>query len=220
MAQINHRELKTLKDFYTLMADTREVRYRAVTSLMDGGEPDDTVLTSLGNALAILENIPEIKGKRALDLDGGRTISLDMDYEINELRKDIFYLEEGEDTFLDFLDDLHPGFDTHVAAGRELLAGQDLGCLVTDRDGTINNYCARYLTSIQSIYNAVFISRFVRAHVTKPIILTSAPLDGLIKISVNPEGSMYYAVQGARVPGPGGAHPATGHIRGQAARAR
>ncbi len=121
-----------------------------------------------------------------------------MGYEIDETRKDIFYLEEGEDTFLDLLSDLHPGFDEQVAAGKELLAGLDLNCLVTDRDGTINNYCARYLTSIQSIWNSVFLSRFCLNKVQRPVILTSAPLDGLIEISVNPEGKIYYAASKGR----------------------
>ncbi len=196
--QIKHAELKSLKDFYTLMGDTREVRYHAVATILDGGEVDATVTQSLSNALDSLEDIPEIKGKHVLSLDGSSSIDLDMDYEINELRKDIFYLEEGEETFLDFLGDLHPDFDTHVAAGRDLLQGLDLGCLITDRDGTVNNYCARHLTSIQSIYNGVFLSRFARDHVARPIILTSAPLDGLVKISVNPEGKMYYAASKGR----------------------
>ena len=198
MEPIKHVELKTLKDFYTLMADTREVRFGAVATLLAGGEVDGAVIHSLSNALDSLEDVPEVSGKRVLALDGPRSVNLDMDYEINELRKDIFYLEEGEETFLDFLADLHPDFDAHVAAGRDLLAGLDLSCLVTDRDGTINNYCARYLTSIQSIYNALFLSRFARDHVARPIILTSAPLDGLIRISVNPEGEIYYAASKGR----------------------
>ena len=198
MEQIKHAELKTLKDFYALMGDTREVRFGAVATLLAGGEVDGAVIQSLSNALDSLEDVPEIEGRRVLSLDGPRSVNLDMDYEINELRKDIFYLEEGEETFLDFLADLHPGFDTHVAAGRDLLGGLDLACMVTDRDGTINNYCARYLTSIQSVYNALFLSRFARDHVARPIILTSAPLDGLVKISVNPEGEIYYAASKGR----------------------
>ncbi|QJB56689.1 trehalose 6-phosphate synthase [Pseudodesulfovibrio sp. zrk46] len=198
MPAIKHTELKTLKDFYALMAATRQVRYQAVGSLLAGETVPAGTIESLANALSALENIPEVAGKRVLSLDGDRTIDLDMDYEINEARKDIFYLEEGEETFLDFLDDLHPGFDDHVAAGRELLNGLDLNCMITDRDGTINNYCARYLTSIQSIYNSVFLSRFAMEKVQKPVILTSAPLGGLIEISVNPEGEIYYAASKGR----------------------
>lgn len=198
MAAIKQTKLKTLKDFYALMAATRQVRFATVAALLAGEVPPYDAVLSLSNALDSLEQVPEDDGRRELSLDGTRSISLDMDYEINELRKDIFYLEEGEGTFLDFLSDLHPGFDEAVEAGHDLLKGIDLNCFITDRDGTINNYCARYLTSIQSIYNSLFISRFAQNHVTKPVILTSAPLDGLIEISVNPEGKIYYAASKGR----------------------
>jgi hypothetical protein len=198
MADIRQTELKTLKDFYALMGATRQVRSQAVGAILNGGEIAGGDISSLSNALASLEEVAQVDGKRVLSLDGERTIELEMDYEINELHKDIFYLEEGEETFLEMLGDLYPDFDEKVAAGRDLLKGLDLNCMVTDRDGTINNYCARYLTSIQSIYNAVFLSRFALNKVQRPVILTSAPLDGLIQISVNPEGKIYYAASKGR----------------------
>ena len=198
MPDISVTTLTTIKDFYDFMNTTCLVRRKAAAALLDGGDPGDAV-QSLKNALETMENIAATDdGRHILSLDGEGTAELEMDYEINETRKDIFYLEEGEETFLELLGDLHPGFDDQVAAGRELLAGLDLNCLVTDRDGTINNYCARYLTSIQSIYNSVFLTRFSRAHVKKPVILTSAPLDGLVQISVNPEGEIYYAASKGR----------------------
>lgn len=198
MVKIKPNRLETLKDFYDLMAETRQVRYEAVANALEGGDADTDDIQSLKNALTSLESIPEEDGKRVLSLDGDRNIGLDMDYEINETRKDVFYLEEGEQTFLELLSDLHPDFDEHVEAGRQLLDGLNLNCFVTDRDGTINNYCARYLTSIQSIYNAVFFSRFALGKVRNPVILTSAPLDGLIQISVNPEGRIFYAASKGR----------------------
>lgn len=198
MSAIDATSLTTLKDFYALMAATREVRALAVAAILRGDEMPDDVVPSLRSALHALEEVPVADGRRVLSLDGVRDIALDMDYEINETRKDIFFLEQGEDLFLDFLADLHPGFDEHVAAGRELLDGLHLNCMITDRDGTINNYCARYLTSIQSVYNAVFLSRFAMSRVQRPVILTSAPLAGLIEISVNPEGRIYYAASKGR----------------------
>lgn len=197
MAGIERRELKTLKDFYTLMAETRQARFTAVGEILDGGTGGD-VVASLKNALADLEAVPVEEGRKVLILSGRRTIGLDMAYEINELRKDLLYLERGEDALLEFLSGAHPGFAERVAAGRDLLAGLDLNTLVTDRDGTINNYCARYLTSIQSVYNAVFFSRFALNRVATPVILTSAPLEGLVGISVNPEGRIYYAASKGR----------------------
>ncbi|WP_338668109.1 trehalose 6-phosphate synthase [Pseudodesulfovibrio methanolicus] len=198
MAGIDHVELKTLKDFYALMAASRNLRRRAVAAILDGDSVDRDIPASLSNLLESLEAVPEEEGGKRLRLSGGRTISLDMGYEIDETRKDLFFLEEGEETFLEMLADFHPGFDDHVARGRELLHRVDLDSLVTDRDGTVNNYCARYLTSVQSVYNAVFLTRFARTHVDKPVILTSAPLDGLVRISVNPDGEFYYAASKGR----------------------
>ncbi|MEZ7198594.1 trehalose 6-phosphate synthase [Pseudodesulfovibrio karagichevae] len=198
MAGIEHVELKTLKDFYALMAASRNLRKRAVAAILNRETVDRDIPASLSNLLESLEAVPEEEGGRRLRLSGGRTITLDMGYEIDETRKDLFYLEEGEETFLEMLADFHPDFDEYVGRGRELLRGVDLDSLVTDRDGTVNNYCARYLTSIQSVYNAVFLTRFARTHVDKPVILTSAPLDGLIRISVNPDGEFYYAASKGR----------------------
>ncbi|BDQ33641.1 trehalose 6-phosphate synthase [Pseudodesulfovibrio portus] len=197
MPAIERRELKTLKDFYTLMGETRQVRFASVADILAGGDGAGAA-DSLANALADLEAVPEADGRKALILSGDRTIGLDMDYEINELRKDLLFIRRGEAAFLEFLSDLHPGFTERVAAGRDLLAGLDINAFITDRDGTINNYCARYLTSIQSIYNAVFFSRFALNKATTPVILTSAPLEGLIEISVNPEGKIYYAASKGR----------------------
>ncbi|MBG0789504.1 MAG: trehalose 6-phosphate synthase [Desulfovibrionaceae bacterium] len=197
MPEIERSELMTLKDFYALMGETRRVRYRAVGEILAGKSGAEAV-PSLDNALAALEAVPGKEGRKELVLSGDRTISLDMDYEINELRKDLYYLEKGEDAFLELLADLHPGFAEHVAAGRDLLAGLDINTFITDRDGTVNNYCARYLTSIQSAYNAVFLSRFARDKAAVPVVLTSAPLEGLIEISVNPEGEIYYAASKGR----------------------
>ncbi|MDD3311578.1 trehalose 6-phosphate synthase [Pseudodesulfovibrio sp.] len=198
MPDIRCRKLATLRDFYALMAETAVVRRALAADVLDGRAADPDAVQSLRNALACLEDVPVHSGRRVLALDAERTIGLDMDYEIDEARKDVFYLEEGESAFLDFLGDIHPGFDDYVAAGRELLAGLDLGCLVTDRDGTVNNYCARYLTSVQSVYNAVFLTRFARSRVKRPVILTSAPLDGLVQISVAPEGTFFYAASKGR----------------------
>ena len=48
--------------------------------------------------------------------------------------------------------------------------------LITDRDGTINNYCGRYKSSVQSAYNSIFLSRFATDCCQNSIILTAAPL--------------------------------------------
>jgi hypothetical protein len=66
---------------------------------------------------------------------------------------------------------------------------------LTDRDGTVNNYCGRYISSVQSVYNAVFLTRFATTAAENSVILTSAPLDniGLVDISVSPTRVFIYA---------------------------
>ncbi|KAL6040996.1 Trehalose 6-phosphate synthase [Balamuthia mandrillaris] len=152
-------------------------------------------------------------------------------YTIAELLKDIHFVLNGEDALInDYFPKLHPNFTNEVHSVVSMLQRatqsndpQDqpipFQCFVTDRDGTINNYCATYNSSFQSLYNAVFLSRFVlpsssapehintndnannvqkqqtktKKKVIHPIIMTSAPLSGLCAVSVNPSHSMIYA---------------------------
>lgn len=73
-------------------------------------------------------------------------------------------------------------FDVHrlpcAPQGVEFLGGEHCSFqnLITDRDGTINNYCGRYKSSIQSAYNSVFLSCFALFCCVNAAILTAAPL--------------------------------------------
>ncbi len=187
---------RSLKAFYRLMADTVPVRRRLARTILDGPKPVATEdVEFLRLSLAALRGIPTENGQPVVALDQQRTISLDLRYEIGELEKDLLYLEQGEWEFLCFLDRLHQDFGLTVDDGVDHLAGLRFNCLITDRDGTTNNYCGRYLSSVQSMYNAVFLSRFVQRLVWRPVFLTSAPLleEGIVQISVNPPGTFIYA---------------------------
>ncbi|GAB7023352.1 hypothetical protein [Salidesulfovibrio brasiliensis] len=187
--------LETLKDFYALMDRTREVRFEAVKLLCEGQPVPQEMANSLKNARSALE-ATRVKGdKRLLSLDGERDIELDLGYEIDECGKDILYFEKGEDALMGLMADLHEDFEAHVKEGVKQLEGISYHCFVTDRDGTVNNYCGRYRSSIQSAYNAVFLTRFAKRCADNPVVLTSAPLMdvGLVEVSVNPEHAMYYA---------------------------
>lgn len=192
---------RSLKAFYRLMADTLPVRRRLVQAMLAGPEPVATAdVEFLRLSLAALRGIPSENGQPVVALDQQRTITLDLRYEIGELEKDILYLEQGEEALLDFLGRLHQGFDETVTAGVEHLGGLRFNCLISDRDGTTNNYCGRYLSSVQSVYNAVFLSRFAQRLVRRPVFLTSAPLleEGIVQISVNPPSTFIYAASKGR----------------------
>ncbi|MDD4951113.1 MAG: trehalose 6-phosphate synthase [Desulfovibrionaceae bacterium] len=193
-------EISSLKDFYRLMARTREVRAAVVSDLLAGHAPGPGPEQELSLALAALSAIPPGRGPRTLALDRTRTIEIDLGYEIGELEKDLFYLGNGEQAFLERLAAMHPGFKDQVNEALGRLAGIRFNCFVTDRDGTTNNYCGRYRSSIQSAYNAVFLSRFAGRAVTSPIIMTSAPLRdfGLLDVSANPQGTFIYAASKGR----------------------
>lgn len=197
---IESQRIQTLKTFYDLMAKTRELRFALVNDLYAGGEVDAADIGSLKNALASLQGIPGSGGRFELRLDTHRQIEVELDYEINELEKDILYLEQGEAALVKRLEDAHADFHKHVDAGVALLAGKKINAFITDRDGTINNYCGRYRSSVQPIYNAIWLTRFADKCCENPIIITSAPLadPGIVDVSINPENKIIYAASKGR----------------------
>ena len=160
--KIEQQAIETLQEFYSLMSQTREVRSQIVSQYLDDAEVDPVNIDSLGNALRSLEEIPSSKEGSILRLDGQKQITVELGYETNELKKDILFLKEGEKAFHNYLKNLHPTLASQVANGIEMFRPVKLRNFITDRDGTTNNYCGRYLSSIQSVYNAVYLTRFAR----------------------------------------------------------
>lgn len=118
--------------------------------------------------------------------DQNREILIDGTYEIEELKKDLLFFEQGEKALEDHLARIHPNYYEEQNALLEFLKGRNWDAFFTDRDGTINNYCGRYRSSVQSGYNAVYLSLFAATVPRKPVVLTSAPLRdiGIADISV------------------------------------
>jgi hypothetical protein len=193
--------VKSLRDFYGLMAETAEVRrtlvQRVLESTEDGVE-DSAHLRVLERALQRLGDVPREGELRVLSMGergGGAQVRLNLSYEMEELKKDIFYLTHTEEEFGRYLSDLHPGHREQLERCLGTLSGIGFRNFVADRDGTLNNYCGRYASSIQSVYNAVFLARFAAACTENAVILTSAPLSGggLLDVSVSPAGVFIYA---------------------------
>ncbi|MBN1838023.1 MAG: hypothetical protein JW820_19350 [Spirochaetales bacterium] len=184
------------------MRASREARVRITEALLEGPGPMAGDLDELRRILDSLEAIPRGPEGRILSYDG-KQLSFDLSYEITELHKDLLYLERGEAALLRRLAELHPGFAVELEAGRSFLgaipsepgAAALFRSLLTDRDGTVNNYCGRYYSSIQSVYNAVFLTRFARRRCGRSVILSSAPLEGggLLDVSVVPPGAFVLA---------------------------
>ncbi len=189
--------IETLPQLYELIHATIPARRALTLEVLASrpGSPDRIGL--LRQALRDLEAIPEDPAGRRLVLEGGRSIHVELGYEIGELRKDLVFLEQGEEALLAHLDERHAGFREEVAAGLESLAGIRFQTFVTDRDGTVNNYSGRYASSVQSTYNAVFLTRFARSRTRArgSVLLTSAPLDntGVADMAVTPPGALIVA---------------------------
>jgi hypothetical protein len=144
---IEKQTIGDLKSFYTLMAQTRDVRCEIVNDLFSPQNIPKSRITALKNALDSLEESLDDGFKTALKMDGSESIDVDLTYEVTELKKDIYYLENNEDKFMSYLESMHPDFSTHVQSGAALLKGKHFNCFITDRDGTTNNYCGRYRSS-------------------------------------------------------------------------
>ena len=194
---ITLQDIRTLKELYQLKSETRDLRQPIVRNIMKQRVVGQQCIESLKNALYSLEtiHIDDYTGQRVLRLDGRKQIEVDLTYEIRELKKDIYYLEYGEDLFINYLAKFIPDFRKYVNEGIEMLRGKSFNAFITDRDGTTNNYCGRYRSSVQPIYNSVFLSRFAKNCCSFPIFITSAPLKdfGILNVSINPSGIFFYA---------------------------
>ena len=191
------QDIRTLKELYQLKSETRDLRQPIVRNIMKQRVVGQQCIESLKNALYSLEtiHIDDYTGQRVLRLDGMKQIEVDLTYEIRELKKDIYYLEYGEDHFINYLAKFIPDFRKYVNEGIEKLGGTLFNAFITDRDGTTNNYCGRYRSSVQPIYNSVFLSRFAKNRCRFPIFITSAPLKdfGILNVSINPSDIFFYA---------------------------
>ena len=194
---ISLQDIGTLKGLYQLKSETRDLRQPIVRNIMKQRVVGQQCIESLKNALYSLEtiHIDDYTGQRVLRLDGIKQIEVDLTYEIRELKKDIYYLEYGEDLFINYLAKLIPDFRKYVNQGVAMFRGKTFNAFITDRDGTTNNYCGRYRSSVQPIYNAVFLSRFAKNCCSYPIFITSAPLRdfGILNVSTNPTDIFFYA---------------------------
>ncbi len=187
--------MQRLRDFYDMMRRNRDIRKEITALYIQKDRVPDEKIRVLKENLESIKNVPNESGVYELELYEGRRINMDFTYEIDELEKDIVFLERPENEFYVFLDNYYEGFQKAVDKTAEFLDGFEINNFITDRDGTINNYCSRYLSSVQSVYNAVFLTGFAREKTKNSVILTSAPLagPGLIELSVNPEGVFIYA---------------------------
>lgn len=188
------KQLQTMHDFYTVMNESCCARRRIVAALLADKEISAGDIACMKNFLSLLREVTDTTYRCTLGLEGAKTVALDLTYEITEFEKDIYFLTHSEKEFFAWRYG-EMACPADVEAVTAFVRDADLHAFITDRDGTVNNYCGRYASSIQSIYNAVFLSQFIRQRVANAVILTSAPLSnpGLVDISTMPEKTCFYA---------------------------
>ncbi|TVQ96622.1 MAG: trehalose 6-phosphate synthase [Spirochaetaceae bacterium] len=198
--------MSSLEQLYSLMGSVADARRRLVRGCFEDS-PGVKDLDLLKRAEREIDGWPRRNNRFVLDAGAGRQIETALSYEVEELRRDIAFFEQGRSALMQRLSQQWSDFEAEVQtlvgrlcdsfppAGRAGSSDAPLRLLVTDRDGTTNNYCGRYRSSVQSAYNALFLCRFARTAATRSVILSSAPLDngGLIDVSVNLEKTFVYA---------------------------
>jgi len=191
---IKYLNITSLNDFYNLMFYTRDIKKSIVNDILNNKICNSEMIDLLIDALEILNNLPGNQYEKIINHHNTQ-VKLNLFYEISELQKDIYYLLHKEQDFYEYLSNLNPNFFKELADGKDFLVNNKFKNLISDRDGTVNNYCGRYNSSIQSIYNAVFLSRYAIYSADNAVILTSAPLKnvGLLDMSVSPDNLFIYA---------------------------
>lgn len=225
----------TLDTLYSTMAETAVVRRAAVRACL-GNEPTFQHADQLTRLLSRISDWPKDGGRTVLRA-GDVVVQTPLDFERRELRRDIELLRHGEEALLTMVSDENPRFLPEVAFVSSRLrthfpipgpvsrsAGEDQAnrgsanggpagtkppvyAFITDRDGTVVNYCSRYRASVQPAYNALFLARFAGAAAGHSVILSSAPLEsgGLVDVSTVPDDLFVYAgSKGREYRAPGG----------------
>eukprot|EP01060_Flectonema_neradi_P001291 TRINITY_DN1075_c0_g1_i1.p1 TRINITY_DN1075_c0_g1~~TRINITY_DN1075_c0_g1_i1.p1 ORF type:complete len:1432 (+),score=336.45 TRINITY_DN1075_c0_g1_i1:54-4298(+) len=213
-----HYALTSLKDFYNLMCRTQVIRSDIVQRIFDNEPINVSLIDALRYARNRLATVPVSEGKYVLDIDAdAQELMLDLNYEVNELNRDLLYLTEGEDAIFERMERQYRDWKAIMEDGLEFfnfLKSEKLSTWLTDRDGTTNLYCGRYMSSIQSVYNSVWVSSFAKHCSRQSAFITSAPLGGgaqniesslvaaenagIISVSVNPPGLFIYGASKGR----------------------
>jgi len=185
----------TLSQFYESMLSLKEIRRKIINKINNGKTVTIKNIKELEKIKLALEEIPKVENKFKLETNQGQSILLELDYELGELKKDDVFLKHGYNALEEHVAKIHPNYGEEVEQGLTFLKKHHYKHFITDRDGTISNYCGRYQSSIQPIYNALFLSKFAKCIEGISVILTSAPLfdTGLADISIQPEGEFILA---------------------------
>ncbi|MFP4112897.1 MAG: hypothetical protein ACOC0O_01895 [Spirochaetota bacterium] len=194
-----------LDELYDLFDRLRPFRRRAAAAMLRNElgrgasfpigscETCRATLHELESASSLLASLPGSGTQRELLVDG-RHATLNLDYEITELERDVTCLRDGPAAVSRLL--WAPESSGEQIDGMlELFGDTAYAAAFSDRDGTITNYCGRYRSSHQPLYAAVEIARFARDRCDEFFVVTSGPLygHGLLSLSSFPDETVHLA---------------------------
>lgn len=185
----------TVEQFISRTRSLRDRRRGTVHRILAGEMDPGAELPYYRKELAFLTGLPRSAEGSLLRDRNGRTIAFNLDYEITSLERDLSFLQNGMNGLENELSRQLPRYREQLDRLLDLWQRNEFHHIVSDRDGTVAPYCGRYLTSVQSVYSAVQLSRLARQLPGDALLLTSAPLqdEGLRDLSVMPEGEWLLA---------------------------
>ncbi len=186
------KEVKTLKDFYSVISGLRKTKSELVKEYLQN-KVSEKKIKKLKKIYSLLKNTPKSSKKDKYVLEHrGEKILVCLKYELDELEKDIIFLEKGEDKLINYFKKSNKYFEKENKKIISKFKKTKFNFFITDRDGTINNYCGRYLSSVQSVYNSIFLLRFLNKKIKQGIIMSSGPLKELLKLDITPKNNFIY----------------------------
>ncbi|MFP4510407.1 MAG: hypothetical protein ACLFNQ_09780 [Spirochaetaceae bacterium] len=163
------------------------------------GRLSETAATGLSQILADINAAVDHSGNLHLEI-AGRSVATRADYERTELARDIVLAEQGFDAVIHHITEQDPCVYAQAVEVAQQLSGRSFIACFTDRDGTVNGYSNRYVSSIQPAYIAVALTRFAASVCEHFVILTAGPLEkpGVLDLSVMPSNTAVYAASKGR----------------------
>ncbi len=184
--------IRSLEEFYGLMAASARVRRAAAAAILEGGTPSPGAADAAGRLRrlrAALHALPGAGARRVLQAGPDLAVEADIGDELAGLDADIVFLEQGREALFAHLAAARPGLAAEARALADTLQAACPGILqawLTDRDGTVAGYCGRYRSSIQPVWNAVMLCGFARSRARRAVLLSSGPLAGLQEVLTMP----------------------------------
>lgn len=178
--------------------DSLDIRRHLARNALEGQICPDTA-DALRGILADIEAAVDEAGNLRVEI-AGESVSTRADYERTELARDIVLAEDGIEALIGHICDEDPSISVQSQLVAERLAGRQFEVCFTDRDGTVNGYSNRYVTSIQPAHVALSLTRFAAAVCNHFVVLTAGPLadPGILDLSVMPSSQVVYAASKGR----------------------